>query len=171
MARPRRPINLNGFPRDDASVNLDGQSLDALRKRSDGLRQGGVLLHQFHQQSDLLGCGRLSFFAGTVEILPMLRIRDCMRLVPVRLTRLGQKDERRRISGLSAESQVEKDERVEIERGYADRIQKYPDGNNERLGNQEDGRAEESRKGLGLEGEPIVAEGPGKMQVGAMESK
>src|SRR5579871_1290214 len=165
------PATLGRSCRDDALVNLDGQSLHALREHSDGLSESGVLLHQFHQQGYLLGRCRLAFFAGAVEILPMLRVGDRMRLVPVSLARLGQKDEGCGVGGLGAECQVEEDERVEIEGGDADRIQKYPKGDNKRLGNQEDGRAEEASEGLGLEGEPVVAERPGKMQVGAMESE
>ena len=81
-----------------------------------------------------------------------------MSLVPVGLSGLSQEDEGRRVSRLQAEGKVEKYERVDVEYENSDAVQENPDGDNDRLADEEYWRSKEACERLGFERKPIGAE-------------
>src|SRR5882724_3806990 len=101
----------------------------------------------------------------------MLRVGLRKRLVAIRLPRLREQDQRRRIGRLQAERQIEQDEWIEIELHDAGQVQPDPEQHDDRLRDQKDRRPEEARKGLRLRGEPIVTEGRLQVRVRQMKSK
>src|SRR5262249_21355818 len=92
-----------------------------------------------------------------------------MYLVTVRLPCLCQQDERSGVGRLEAESEVEQDEGIDVEIGDTHDVQSHPDGDENRLRDQEGRRAEEAGEGLGLQGEPIIAEDAAEMQMRPMK--
>jgi hypothetical protein len=95
----------------------------------------------------------------------VLRVRLGEDLLPVRLPRLGEQDERRRVRGLQAEGEVEQDEGVDVEVRHPGGVAHHPDRHHDRLADQERRRTEEPREGFGSHGEPIVAEHRGEMRM------
>ena len=93
-----------------------------------------------------------------MQLLAMLGVGDAVGLVAVSLARLGQKDQRRGIGGLSREGEVEQNERIDVELRPADDVDQDPDRDEDRLPDQERRRAEEAGEILGLPAEPIVSE-------------
>jgi len=80
------------------------------------------LLEQLHDKHHLFRGERKPFLAHPMEFLPMFRVGEGVGFVAVGLTGLRQQDERRGISRLRAEREIEQDERVDIEARVAEDI-------------------------------------------------
>ncbi len=119
----------------------------------------------------LLSSELLPLLTGTGEVFTVLGIRISMGLVTIRLASLGKQNERSSVGGLEAEGEVQQDEWIDIETKNAHRIEGDPYRHDDRLADEEGGRAEEPGKGLCLESEPITAEDRCKMDVGSVETE
>jgi hypothetical protein len=162
---------LANLSRADLFVNLNRKRFDPLRQRPYGFREGCILANHFQKQARLLNRHRLPLLAGAVEIFPVLGVGQGMGFVPVGLACLGQKDERRCVGRLQAEGQIEKYERVDVEREDSKRIHENPDGDHDRLADQKYRRPEKTRERLGLEGKPVSPENRRKVGVRPVESE
>src|SRR5258708_15924130 len=105
-----------------------------------------------------------------MKVFAMLGVGDGVRLIPVSLSRLREKNERRRISGLQDESQIEQDEGIKVEIDEADDVDDDPDGHEDGLAYQKDRRSKKAGKVFRLKGEPVVAKNRAKMQMRLMKS-
>jgi len=108
--------------------------------------------------------------AGGGQRLAMLGVRLGEGLVAVRLPRLGEQDQRRRVGGLGAERQVEQDEGVGIEMGQPPDVERDPAADEHGLDDQEDGGAEEAGEALRLAAEPVAAEDRGQVRMRPVEA-
>jgi hypothetical protein len=93
--------------------------------------------------------------------LTVLRQLLVVNVVAVGLPGLGQQDQRRGVGGLQREQQVERDERVPVPGDRVrqrQRVQGDPEGDDERLPDDEPRRAEEARESLGENAEAVTAE-------------
>ena len=145
----------------DACVDLGGQVSDTLGERLDGFGQCRVLPDQVDQQRRLAFGQLLALLAGGMEIFAMPCIRQGMRLVAVRLPRLRQQDQGRRIGGLQAEGEVEQNKGVKVEGDEAQDVRQDPDGNDKRLPDQKAGRPKKSARRLPLSGRTSHCRTPG----------
>src|SRR4051794_31255341 len=82
-------------------------------------------------------------------------------LVAVRLTGLREENQRSGVGGLRGEGEVQQDERVRVERLEQELagVQRDPERDEDRLADDEPGRAEEARETLGGPPEGIAAKG------------
>ena len=87
-------------------MNFDRQRLHTLGERLDRFRERGVLLDHFEKQLRVLGGQSRPLFADTMNIFAMLGIGYCMNFIPVGLSCLSKKNERRRVSSLQAECRL-----------------------------------------------------------------
>jgi len=78
--------------------------------------------------------------------------------IAIRLARLGEKNERRRIGRLKAEGKVEKDKRIKVEFEDSHDVQADPKSHYDRLSNQKKRSPEKTSESFGLQGEPIPPE-------------
>jgi hypothetical protein len=87
----------------------------------------------------------------------MLRIGHRMSRVAVCLTGLGQQYEWSRICCLQAESKVQENERVDVERRKNEDTEEYPNSNDGGLGYEKCWCAKKAGEGFCLQGKPVVA--------------
>src|SRR6185369_11617251 len=107
----------------------------------------------------------LSLDARLRQRLAMLGVRIRMGLVAIGLSGLGEQDERCGVRGLQAEREVQQDEGEDVESRETGAVQRDPDGDQDRLPDQECRRSEEAGEALGAHPEPVVAERRGQMRV------
>ena len=148
-----------------------GEGLDAFAHIPGEFGEFGVLAHQFHELGSGGGGGGLTLFAGMGEGLAMLGVGIGVGFVAVSLAGLREQDERRGVSGLQAERQIEQNERIDVEMENAGGVEEDPDADDHGLRHQENGRAEKSRERLRFEGEPIVAEWGRQVAVRLVEAE
>src|SRR5260221_10337061 len=103
-----------------------------------------------------------------MKVFAMLGVGDGVHLIPVSLSCLRKKNERRRIGGLQAESQIEQDEGIKVEVDEADDVDDDPDGHEDGLAYQKDRRSKKAGKVFRLKGEPVVAKNGAKIQMRLM---
>ncbi len=127
--------------------------------------------HHVDQHGGLLHRQGLALLAGAMQVFAMFGIGDGIGLVAVRLAGLGQQDQRCGIGGLGAEGQVQQDEGICIPDKRPEDVEQNPDGDEDRLADQESRGAEEAGEGFGLQPERIIAEGRGEMRMRAMKAK
>lgn len=101
----------------------------------------------------------------------MLGIGIGLRFIPRRLTGLGQQNQRCGIRCLQAERQVEQDEGIDIEVGHTGDVEGDPHRDDQCLGTEKSWRAKEPRKGLGAQGELVIAKGRREVGVRTMEAQ
>src|SRR5450432_717547 len=128
-------------------------------------------MHQLDQPGGLFRGHQLPLLTGEREGFAMLRVSVGMRFVPVGLAGLCEQDERRGVSGLKAEREVEEDEGIDIEMDDPDHVEKNPNRHDQGLPNEEHGSAKEAGEGLRLERKPIVPEDSGEMVMRKMKAK
>lgn len=95
-------------------MQLGGQRLDSLNQLLGKLRQFRVSLQQFKQLSRVLCCDRLPLLVRDCKRLPVLCVSLGEHSVTRCLSRLGKQYERRSISCLEAESQIEQNKWIDI---------------------------------------------------------
>ncbi len=138
-------------------VDVLGQLLNAPGEPRHLLGQVGVLPEQVDvRPRQLFTVPRISLGVG---------------LVAVGLTGLSEQDQRRRVRGLEAEREVEQDERIGVVRRDAHRVDDDPDGDNDRLGDEECRGAEETGEVLGSLAESAAAESGGQVFVAGVETE
>jgi hypothetical protein len=106
-----------------------------------------------------------------VEVFSVLCISQGVSFVPVGLTCLRKQDEWRCVSRLQAEREVEENEWIDVERHDAKSIYQNPDGDHDRLADEEHRRPKETRECLGFERKPVCTENWRKVGVGTVESE
>ena len=121
----------------EPAMHLGRQGFDPLAHLLGEPGQLGVLLEEFQKLCGLRRDERLVLRARGGEGLPVPRVGVGVRLVAVRLSGLRQQDERRGISCLQAEREIQQDEGIEVELGDADDIQGDPDRDDDGLYDQE----------------------------------
>ena len=87
-------------------MHLQGQSFDARAQLPRDFGELGVLLQQRGHLRGVLGHLQLPLLGGLRDIFAMacIRVGEC--LVAVRLARLRQQDQRRRVRGLQTEREI-----------------------------------------------------------------
>src|SRR5262249_19830660 len=81
-----------------------------------------------------------------------------------------QQDERRGVGRLEAEGEIEEDEGIDVEARETGDIEHDPDGNEDRLSDEEGRRAKKPRERLSLQGKPVVTKNAAEMQMRAVEA-
>jgi hypothetical protein len=152
-------------------VQLTGQAGDVFGEVFGHFGEAGVLLQQFKQLRGVLRGLGLALGIGLCQRFTVLRIGIGLRLVAGGLTGLCQQNQRRGVGRLQAESEVQQDERVNVEGGHAKHVQADPQQHNQSLRAEKHRRTEEPRKRLGAQGEGVVAEGGAEVGVGAVEAQ
>ena len=152
-------------------MHLARQRLDALGQLLGHFRQPGVLFQQLKQLFGGLRSLGLALGIGHGQGFAMLCVGVGLGFVAGGLTCLGQQDQRRGVGRLQAERQVEQNERVHVEVRDAGHVQHHPQHYDGGLRTEKGRRAEEARKGFGLEGERIVAEGGRQVGVASVETQ
>jgi len=131
-------------------VHLGGKHFNLLGQIPYGLGELGILAEEIGQHGSFFCGEQLAFLAGFCEIFAVLGIRLGMRLVAVRLPGLCEQDKRRSVGGLEAEREIKQNKRVNIKLCETADIKKYPNRNNDSLGDEENRCSKEAGKSLGL---------------------
>lgn len=152
-------------------MHFRGQAFNAFGQVLGHFRKPGVQFKQFEQLRGVLRRLCLAFAVGHGDGFAVQGIGIGLGFVPRSLTGLGQQDQGSGIRRLQAERQVEQDERINVELGHARDVKAYPDRHDQRLGAQESRRAEEPCKGLGAQGELVVAERWLQVSMGAVKAQ
>ena len=113
----------------------------------------------------------LALLGSESERFAVMRIGIGVRLIAIRLTRLGQQDQRRGVGGLETESEIKKNERIDIEMNDAGDIENDPTRDEQGLADQKRGSSEKSGECLSFQREPIVAESGHEMRVRQVKAK
>ena len=108
---------------------------------------------------------------GLGEVFTMAGIGVGMGFVTVGLAGLGEEDQRSGIGGLEAESEVQKDEGIDIEVCETEDVQGDPHQHDDGLPDEEYGRSEKPGEGLRLQGEPVISKDGGQMEMRAVKSQ
>ena len=111
-------------------MQLGGQRLDPLNQLLGKLRQLRVSLQQFKQLCRVLGCDLLPLLVRDGKRLPVLCVSLGEHSVTRCLSRLGKQDERRCISCLETECQIEQNKWIDVELRKAEDVDSNPDGDN-----------------------------------------
>lgn len=139
-------------------MHFQRQGLEPLGQDFDRFGQLRVLLEHIDQECRLLGRKGLALIAGARYVFAVLGIRFRMCFVAIRLSGLGEQDQRRGIGGLQAEGEVQENKRVNVELGPAHEINDDPERHDDGLADEKYRRTKKPREGLGFEREPIIAE-------------
>src|ERR1051326_7108175 len=148
------------------SLAIRQQVMNLLRERRDLLGQLLVLTREIgvrrEQLRQLVGLrlDHLDALLGRLRLLVVSLLgRQLLELVPVRLARLREQDQRRGIGGLRREREIQEDERVRIpaERDSCG-VDRDPHGHEDRLAEDVLRRSEEPRGLLGAAAERVLSE-------------
>ena len=155
----------------ELAMEFRRQCLDPFGEFLGQFREFRVLLHQHHELCGQRGGCRLAFGALVGQRLAMKRIGLIVHLVTIRLTRLRQQDQRRRVGRLQAERQVEEDERIKVKLPEPGHIAHDPDRHHQCLPDEKYWRAEKPRERLRLERKPVIPERRRKMAMRMVETQ
>jgi hypothetical protein len=143
---------------DDGVVDFKRQRFHPLGESLHRFRKLSVLLDHLDKEGGLLCGDRRPFLARRVQGLTMFGISEGMSHVAIGLPGLCQQDEWSRIRRLEAESEVQKNEWVDVEGCKSNRIDEDPNGDNDSLGDKETRRPEKASERFSPQGEPVVTE-------------
>src|SRR6516164_2328815 len=101
-----------------------------------------------------------------MQLLTVLRVGKAVGLVAVGLAGLSEQDQRRRISGLEREREIEQDERIDVELCPTGHVNHDPEADNDGLGDKEGRSTEEAGEIFRLLAEPVAAEADSRWACG-----
>ena len=105
-----------------------------------------------------------------MQLLAMLGVGDAVALVAVGLPGLREQDQRRRVSRLQREREIEQDERIDVELRPAHDVDQDPDPHDDRLCYEKGRRSEETGEALRPRAEPVAAENRIEMRMRQMKT-
>jgi len=132
-------------------VHFKRQRFDALCQCLYRFGELGVLLEHLDEESRLLRRERRPFLTRLVQGFTMFRIGKGMSGVAVGLPGLRQQYEWSRICRLQAESEVQENERVDVECCEPDGIDQNPNGNDAGLSDEKTRRTKKASERLSLQ--------------------